>query len=56
MVATGRGAEHGIPIEGGEALQRARAIGTVVPDAGIGAGQAEGICDELTALPYQHMR
>lgn len=32
MVATGRGAEHGILIKGGEALQRAGAITTVVLD------------------------
>ncbi len=32
MVATGRGAESGILIKGGEALQRARDVGTVVLD------------------------
>ncbi|MGD9728018.1 MAG: heavy metal translocating P-type ATPase [Nitrospiraceae bacterium] len=32
MVATGKGAEHGILIKGGEALQRAGAISTVVLD------------------------
>jgi Cu+-exporting ATPase len=32
MVSTGRGAEHGILIKGGEALQRAREVTTVVLD------------------------
>jgi Cu+-exporting ATPase len=32
MVATGKGASHGILIKGGEALQRARAVTTVVLD------------------------
>ena len=32
MVATGRGAEHGLLIKGGEALQRMAGVGTVVVD------------------------